>query len=466
MIQFQNPRFPGRTRRLSTQILWMLLITLTVSQLQGAELLTYSGQMIGDKGDPVITTKRFTLAAVRDVAADGGTLHWIIVEDGRGAIPWPHSYGSSQWLDGNGLNVQAATASKNNPQLLYKSEELNAYVAVALPQLADGQKLNQESIWKQGPVTYRVTERQTIDGKQTWRVLGFTNFGVKRTFWVNDQGYIVRLRENVTIGRGDRFDLEYDLKNVETLDDNARSKVTTAFDVFNKFRTKVDIEKLEKEIVWNDEQLEAFREDIDRLVSVSEQTPLSAVARLAQADLKTQKGRSGGVATLMTRAIGKVVEEPGFELYRGSEYSDDSLLGDVTVLHFWEYRSSPLEQPYGQVGYLDFLYRKYKDQGVNVVGVVSNTLLEDPAERSRVRVNARKFASFMNLSFPIVADVKQYIDKIGDPRGAGAKLPLFIVLDQKGRIVHYKAGFYEVDRDLGLKSLDTVVKKLLEAESE
>lgn len=466
MIQFQNPRFPGRTRRLSTQILWMLLITLTVSQLQGAELLTYSGQMIGDKGDPVITTKRFTLAAVRDVAADGGTLHWIIVEDGRGAIPWPHSYGSSQWLDGNGLNVQAATASKNNPQLLYKNEELNAYVAVALPQLADGQKLNQESIWKQGPVTYRVTERQTIDGEQTWRVLGFTNFGVKRTFWVNDQGYIVRLRENVTIGRGDRFDLEYDLKNVETLDDNARSKVTTAFDVFNKFRTKVDIEKLEKEIVWNDEQLEAFREDIDRLVSVSEQTPLSAVARLAQADLKAQKGRSGGVATLMTRAIGKVVEEPGFELYRGNEYSDESLLGGVTVLHFWEYRSSPLEQPYGQVGYLDFLYRKYKDQGVNVLGVVSNTLLEDPAERSRVRVNARKFASFMNLSFPIVADVKQYIGKIGDPRGAGAKLPLFIVLDQKGRIVHYKAGFYEVDRDLGLKSLDNVVKQLLEADSE
>jgi len=444
----------------------MLLITLTGSRLQAAELLTYSGQMIGDKGDPVITTKRFTLAAVRDVAADGGTLHWIIVEDGRGAIPWPHSYGSSQWLDGNGLNVQAATASKDNPQLLYKNEELNAYVAVAMPQLADGQKLNQESIWKQGPVTYRVTERQTIEGQQTWRVLGFTNFGVKRTFWVNDQGYIVRLRENVTIGRGDRFDLEYDLKNVETLDDDVRSKVTTAFDVFNKFRTKVDIGKLEKEIVWDDEQLEAFRDDIDRLVSVAEQTPLSAVARLAQADLKTQKGRSGGVATLMTRAIGKVVEEPGFELYRGSEYSDDSLLGDVTVLHFWEYRSSPLEQPYGQVGYLDFLYRKYKDQGVNVVGVVSNTLLEDPAERSRVRVNARKFASFMNVSFPIVADVKQYIDKIGDPRGAGAKLPLFIVLDQKGRIVHYKAGFYEVDRDLGLKSLDNVVKKLLEAESE
>ena len=436
------------------------------TQLMGAELLTYSGQMIGEKGDPVATTKRFTLAAVRDANDDGGSLHWIVVEDGRGSVPWPHSYGTSQWLDGNGLNVQAATASRNNPQVLYINDDLKAFVAITLPQLADGQKLNQESIWKQGPVTYRVTERQTVNGQEAWRVLGFTNFGVKRTFWVNDQGFIIRLRENVTIGRGDRFDLEYDLKNVQNLEDDARLKVTTAFDVFNKFRTKVDIERLEKEIVWDDEQLEAFRGDIDRLVSVAEETPLSAVARLAQADLKTQKGRSGGVATLMTRAIGKVVEEPGFELYRGDSYSDESLADGVTVLHFWEYRSSPLEQPYGQVGYLDFLYRKYKEQGVQVIGVVSNPLLEDPTERSRVRVNARKFASFMNLSFPIVADVKGYIGKIGDPRGAGAKLPLFIVLDDKGRIVHYKAGYYEVDRDLGLKSLDRVVKEQLDADSE
>ena len=462
MTPFQNLT----SRKMTLKLLLFLLLISSGSLVHAAELLTYSGQMVGEKGDPAATTKRFTLAAVRDGRNEGGILHWIVVEDGRGAIPWPHSYGSSQWMDGNGLNLQAATASRNNPQLLYKNEDLKAFVAVALPQLADGEKLNEESIWKQGPVTYRVTERQSVEGQQTWRVLGFTNFGVKRTFWVNDEGYIVRLRENVTIGRGDRFDLEYDLKNVEKLDDNARGKVLTAFDVFNKFRTKVDIEKLEKEIVWDDEQLEVFREDMDRLVSVSVDTPLNAVARLAQTDLKAQKGRSGGVATLMTRAIGKVVEEPGFELYRGSGYSDDALIDNITVLHFWEYRSSPLEQPYGQVGYLDFLYRKYKEEGVNVVGVVSNALLEDPAERSRVRVNARKFASFMNLSFPIVADVKGYIGKIGDPRGAGAKLPLFIVLDQKGRIVHYKAGYYEVDRDLGLKSLDSVVKELLEAKSE
>ena len=96
-------------------ILSLVLISVG-SPLDAAELLTYSGQMIGEKGDPAATTKRFTLAAVRDGRNEGGILHWIVVEDGRGAIPWPHSYGSSQWMDGNGINVQAATASRNNPQ--------------------------------------------------------------------------------------------------------------------------------------------------------------------------------------------------------------------------------------------------------------------------------------------------------------------------------------------------------------
>ena len=61
----------------------------------------------------------------------------------------------------------------------------------------------------------------------------------------------------------------------------------------------------------------------------------------------------------MTRAIGKVVEAPGFELYRGDSYSDESLAERDRITR--EYRSSPLEQP-GQVGYLDFLYRKYKSK--------------------------------------------------------------------------------------------------------
>ena len=39
------------------------------------------------------------------------------------------------------------------------------------------------------------------------------------------------------------------------------------------------------------------------------------------------------------------------------------------MLHFWEYRDQPLKEPYGQVGYLEFLFQKRKEEGVKVYGV-------------------------------------------------------------------------------------------------
>jgi hypothetical protein len=36
------------------------------------------------------------------------------------------------------------------------------------------------------------------------------------------------------------------------------------------------------------------------------------------------------------------------------------------------------------------------------------------------------------------------------------------VLDKQGKIVHYHVGFYEIDRDRGLRELDAEVVKALE----
>ena len=68
----------------------------------------------------------------------------------------------------------------------------------------------------------------------------------------------------------------------------------------------------------------------------------------------------------------------------------------------------------------------------------------------------------MHLSYPVVADIQGYISELGDPRRAGAKLPLFVVLDKAGKVVHYKVGFYEIDRQVGLRELHDVVKEQLE----
>lgn len=437
-------------------------ITVADQSLSASELLVYQGTMVPDDGDATTSTKEFKITVVRDSVDNGGVLHWTIKENGRGELSWIAQFGISKWIDGNGINLQSSRTSLANPLILFNSENHTSLIPLALVQIADGGKINMDTVWKQGALSYRVIEREQMNGKSYWRVLGFNSFGTKRTVWVSSDGVINRLEERVTVGQGERHTLEYRLVKRESLSDAAREKMVAAFAAFTNLRDQLELDLPSKEVVWDDRQLKLLRAQSDKLIEVAKTTPLAGLSLIAKKDVQSQNGRRGGVAALMTRALGQVVTATGFELYRGSGFDDASLKGKVTILHFWDYKDSPLSPPYGQVGYLDFLSRKYADKGLQVVGVVVRPELEDPTQRTRVRASTRKFASFMNLSYPVVADIQNYIGELGDPRRAGAKLPLFVVLDKSGKVVHYKVGFYEVDRQVGLRVLHDLVKEQLE----
>ena len=437
-------------------------ITVADQSLSASELLVYQGTMVPDDGDATTSTKEFKITVVRDSVDDGGVLHWTIKENGRGELSWIAQFGISKWIDGNGINLQSSRTSLANPLILFNSENHTSLIPLALVQIADGGKINMDTVWKQGALSYRVIEREQMNGNSYWRVLGFNSFGTKRTVWVSSDGVINRLEERVTVGQGERHTLEYRLVKRESLSDAAREKMVAAFAAFTNLRDQLELDLPSKEVVWDDRQLKLLREQSDKLIEVAKTTPLAGLSLIAKKDVQSQNGRRGGVAALMTRALGQVVTATGFELYRGSGFDDASLKGKVTILHFWDYKDSPLSPPYGQVGYLDFLSRKYADKGLQVVGVVVRPELEDPTQRTRVRASTRKFASFMNLSYPVVADIQNYIGELGDPRRAGAKLPLFVVLDKSGKVVHYKVGFYEVDRQVGLRVLHDLVKEQVE----
>jgi hypothetical protein len=133
----------------------------------------------------------------------------------------------------------------------------------------------------------------------------------------------------------------------------------------------------------------------------------------------------------------------------------------VTVLHFWEYRDEPLEEPYGQVGYLDFLYHQRGRAGVNVYGVAVDGRLADEATIPAARRSARKLKEFMNLSYPVLLDRGDLLKQLGDPRVLGASLPLFVVIAPDGTVSHFHVGMYEVTREQGLKELDEAVAAAL-----
>ena len=134
--------------------------------------------------------------------------------------------------------------------------------------------------------------------------------------------------------------------------------------------------------------------------------------------------------------------------------------GKITVLHFWEYQEKPLAEPYGQIGYLDFLAQKRKDQ-VQVVGIISHKQVQDPKTAKLALQSARKLRDFMNIGYPLGHETQGALAALGDPRTFEVDLPLWVVIGKDGTVLHYHVGYYEVDSNRGLEELDGVVERAL-----
>jgi hypothetical protein len=193
------------------------------------------------------------------------------------------------------------------------------------------------------------------------------------------------------------------------------------------------------------------------LADASAGSPLAAIAAVADRDSKGQKNRAGAVAALRDGALGQPLGKVELAELGGKAITDADLAGKVVVLHFWEYRDTPLEEPYGQTGYLDFLSRKHSAGGVLVYGVNVDPRLGDEETRRGSIAAARRLKTFMNLSFPILLDDGALLKRLGDPRQGGGKLPLFLVIGKDGKIAEYRAGLYDVQANTGLAELDAVI---------
>ena len=83
--------------------------------------------------------------------------------------------------------------------------------------------------------------------------------------------------------------------------------------------------------------------------------------------------------------VGQPLGETKLTDLAGKPLPADALQDKVVVLHFWEYRDTPLEEPYGQVGYLDFLLRRRPE--TVVIGVHVDPRLAE--EETLLRVAGR-----------------------------------------------------------------------------
>ena len=81
-----------------------------------------------------------------------------------------------------------------------------------------------------------------------------------------------------------------------------------------------------------------------------------------------------------------------------------------------------------------------------------------PDGPSRALISAaRRLKAFMNLSYPIALDDGSIVKQFGDPRSAGGKLPLFVVIDPTGKVISWHAGLYDIRPEQGLRELEAAI---------
>lgn len=443
---------------MTSSLLLIALLSLNAfePQFEIGEQLTYEGTLVAEKGEPAETQKKFTCTLlILDIQA-GDRVHcaWTIQEDGRGGWGWLRQFGE---LTTGG---RPGAAAGNAPSLRYQRDAGASIVPLLTPLWTNRPALAADQSWQEDKLQYRVVASEAIRGRRCWVVQVSNAYGPKRTLWIDKATPVVlAIQERVFLGQGEAFELLMQLKQTDVLSDERQAKATATLTALKALREKLGIEPAADEAAWTEEQIRVLTEALPKISAADPTDGLGQIVAAANEDLKTKRNQANGVSALEKRIVGKQV--PAFQLpeLSGKNMGSSDLKGKVTVLHFWEYRDAPLEEPYGQIGYLDFLLRQQKAGNVQVIGVNVDERLADESTRGRSIASAKKLKSFMNLSYPILLDDGEVLKQFGDPRAADAKLPLFVVVAPDGKVVHYHVGSYDVDRLVGLQELNEVVKK-------
>jgi peroxiredoxin len=412
---------------------------------------------LGEDRLPGEVQKRFDVQVLIAAVDADGTAHcyWHADESGRGRWPWPQRFGQAT-IDRDGK------ISGHEPALLYDYGGGTSVIPLVLPVfpragLAVGQK------WETDRWHYAVQRAEAVGQRPAWRVVLSNAYGPQRTLWIaQDTPVVLRVQQRHFMDMGREHHVQWQLTAQVELSEAERAAAVASYRALLETRARLDVAPRDPKAQWSAAQRAVLQEAMPRL---EEQVTLTALLRLVQAarrDLGVQTALAGAIERLTREQTGREVPDFALGKLEGGKFSRDDLQGKLTLLHFWDYRDAPLEEPYGQVGYLDFLHRKRTSQGLAVYGVAVNAALRDEQARSGVVRGARRLASFMNLSYPLLLDDGEALQQFGDPRELGASLPLYVLIGRDGRVLHYHVGYYEVDRNEGLKALDAAVAKALE----
>ncbi|MEX2287600.1 MAG: TlpA disulfide reductase family protein [Planctomycetaceae bacterium] len=425
----------------------------------GAFELRYRGHLApverDGAGEPV---RRFETYCLTTAKGDGSRkLAFVVREEGSGdGWSWPERFDQMQLAAGN------RPSNKARMQILHDLDGTPHPVALSRPLFEFADKLDAGAKWTEGQSTYEVTGSTKVGLRECWQIAVSTSFGRNQTLQVDKQDkLVVADQRRLTLGQGKPFLLTMELVSADAADAKRLALLEPPLETLLALKQNLKRAENETNPQLSDEQLKQAADVVEPLVKQAESTPFSALAATIAHDVSSQRKRGDELTKLAKAYVGQPAAQLDLKSLDGKALGAESNASKIVVLHFWNYNDDPLVEPYGQVGYLEFLHNRRGKLGVNVYGVAVDARLADDKSVGAARRDIRKLQQFMNLTYPIATDDGKVLPKFGDPRRVGARLPLWVVIDHDGKIAHYHAGFYDIKPDEGLKELDNVVVELI-----
>ena len=400
--------------------------------------------------------KQFDLYILVRPAGDGHRCFYAVTERGGGGWAWPERSGEMLFDDTNRL------VEGRPPHILHTHDGTKYPVELEKPLFLFADRLEDGRSWTAGSLNWEVQKKSSIRKRDSWLVSATDRFGRQQNVWIEDGGSLLLAADRrVVMGRGDQFQLRLELAGQRTPPVDSLEKISASADALLKLGRELSRTTGETRPELSEPQLKASLAALPGLVDSAGDTPLKALVTAITRDVRSQRDRAGDLESLAKKFTNRTAPDFALTSLAGKTISTQTQKGRITVLHFWNYQGDRLEEPYGQVGYLDFLKTKRGRLGVDVIGVAVNENFGEAQTKGTALRSVRKLRDFMNLSYPIAPDAGDQLKKFGDPRSLGADLPLWVVIGHDGKVAHYHVGYYSIKPDEGLRSLDTILLGLI-----
>ena len=411
--------------------------------------LQYTGQLLQlQAGQPPVVVKEFSCS----VYSNTGLEPVFLVRESGTQLPWIEHLGF--------IVADAGWLSSSGPAVAYRHLERSYLLPLGIPELFVPGNAVIDSKWlSDSGAEFQITGESSEGGRDCWIVE--TEIGVARRhrIVVHKADSIVQSSSQTHfMGQGDRFEIRLQLAAFDSASKIDVANFAKSLAALQKQLDRSPAERLEPLTSVQTEKAAGVR---DALKTAAQDPALLAFMKEVDEEINAELKRSVKLEDMAQRFVGQPVPKFTLLTLSSQEIPSASFAGSTIVLHFWDYAQTTLEQPYGQVAYLEFLNNRWQGKNISVYGIAVNSRLADPETRTAALREINKLKQFMKLKYDIALDAGAALNALGNPTRIGASLPLWVVIAPDGRIVHYQTGLYDIDSQVGLKELNDAVENVV-----